>query len=99
MGRPCLVHQLLGSRPPPPPPPPLFYYMIKGLGCIVICVKCEGGNAKTPQLLCLPHAHKGARLGYVGGWVGGWVGVRHPPTPGGGGGTFVGLWVCQNSGW
>ena len=39
---------------------------IKGLGCIVICVKCEGGNAKTPQLLCLPHAHKGAR-----GWVGG----------------------------
>ena len=43
---------------------------IKGLGCTVICVKCEGGNAKTPQLLCLPHAHKGARLlGWVGGWV------------------------------
>ena len=50
---------------------------IKGLGCIVICVKCEGGNAKTPQLLCLPHAHS-----WVRGWVGGWVGVR--PPPGGG---------------
>ena len=60
---------------------------IKGLGCIVICVKCEGGNAKTPQLLCLPHAHKGARLlaGLCCGWVGGWVGVRPPPPPGGGG--------------
>ena len=62
---------------------------IKGLGCIVICVKCEGGNSRTPQLLCLPHAHKGARMlswssvlhvsvGYVGG------GVRTPPPTGGG---------------
>ena len=60
---------------------------IKGLGCIVICVKCEGGNAKTPQLLCLPHTHKGARLLYcmsqLGTWVGGWVGRCQ--TPGGGG--------------
>ena len=62
---------------------------IKGLGCIVICVKCEGGNAKTPQLLCLPHAVKNlvfciACLSWVRGWVGGWVGVRPPPPPGGG---------------
>ena len=55
---------------------------IKGLGCTVICVKCEGGNARTPQLLCLPHAHKGARMLYVGGWVGGWV--SDPPPPRGG---------------
>ena len=50
---------------------------IKGLGCTVICVKCGGGNARTPQLLCVPHAHKGARmlcLSWVRGWVGGWVG-------------------------
>ena len=38
-------------------------------------------------------------LPHVGGWVGGWVGVRPPPPRGGGVGTFVGLWVCQNSGW
>ena len=55
---------------------------IKGLGCIVICVKCEGGNAKTPQLLCLPHAHKGVRPCLT--WVRGWVGVRPPPPRGGG---------------
>ena len=74
---------------------------IKGLGCFVVCAGCEGGNARTPQFLCLPHAHKGARMlcrlcwSWVRGWVGGWVGVRPPP----GGGGFVGLWVCQNSGW
>ena len=34
---------------------------------------------------------------WVGGWVGGWV--SDPPPPWGGVGTFVGLWVCQNSGW
>ena len=55
---------------------------IKGLGCTVICFKCEGGNARTPQLLknlvfCI------ACLSWVRGWVGGWVSVR-PPPPGGG---------------
>ena len=82
---------------------------IKGLGCIVICVKCEGGNAKTPQLLCLPHAHKGARMMVVhlceklgllycmsqlGTWVGGWVGgSQTPPPPPGGGGD-----ICRSVG-
>ena len=62
---------------------------IKGLGCIVICVKCEGGNAKTPQCEKLGLLYCMSQLGtWVGGWVGGWVGR-----------TFVGLWVSQNSGW
>ena len=52
---------------------------IKGLGLFVLCAGCGGGNARTPQFLCLPHAHKGARMG---GWVGGWVSA--PPPPGGG---------------
>ena len=36
-----------------------------------------------------------ACLSWVRGWVGGWV--SDPPLWGGG--AFVGLWVCQNSGW
>ena len=35
---------------------------IKGLGFFVLCVGCGGGNARTPQFLSLPHAHKGARI-------------------------------------
>ena len=50
---------------------------IKGLGLFVLCAGCGGGNARTPQFLCLPHAHKGARMG---GWVGG---CQPPPPPGG----------------
>ena len=33
---------------------------IKGLGFFVLCVGCGGGNARTPQFLSLPHAHKDA---------------------------------------
>ena len=51
---------------------------IKGLGLFVLCAGCGGGNARTPQFLCLPHAHKGARMG---GWVGG---CQPPPPPWGG---------------
>ena len=52
----------------------------------MVCAGCEGGNARTPQFLCLPHAHKGARmLCGLGTWVGGWVGgCQTPPPPGGG---------------
>ena len=45
----------------------------------MLCAGCGGGNARTPQFLCLPHAHKGARMD---GWVGGWVSA--PPPPWGG---------------
>ena len=51
----------------------------------MLCAGCGGGNARTPQFLCLPHAHKGARMG---GWVGG---CQPPPPPLGGGGH---LSVC-----
>ena len=58
----------------------------------MVCVGCEGGNARTPQLL-LWFLVKGVvrqawssvlhvSVGYVGGWVGGWVGVRPPSLPG-----------------
>ena len=73
---------------------------IKGLGCTVICVKCEGGNTKTPQLLCLPHA-----LGLLycmsqlGTWVGGWVGGCQTPPPGGGGHLSVCGYAKTLGGW
>ena len=61
----------------------------------MVCAGCEGGNARTPQFLCLPHAHKGARIlcglcRGVRGWVGGWVGVR----PSG----WVGVSICRSVG-
>ena len=57
----------------------------KGLGCFVVCAGCEGGNARTPQFLCLPHG-LGCFVVCAGvGYMGGWVGVRPPPPPRGGG--------------
>ena len=61
---------------------------IKGLGCFVVCAGCEGGNARTPQFLCLVHLCEKLGLLYcmsqLGTWVGGWV-SDPPPPPGGGG--------------
>ena len=54
----------------------------------MVCAGCEGGNARTPQFLYLPHAH--ACLSWVRGWVGG---CQTPPLdPRGGGGGH--LSVC-----
>ena len=69
---------------------------IKGLGCFVVCAGCDGGNARTPQFLCLVHLCEKLGLLYcmsqLGTWVGGWVGgFETPPRRGGGGGH---LSVC-----